>query len=303
MAPKNKKMFCQWLEKIRAMLESADKSAANELPNSFRYLKYWADKLRVEQPKDFATIEKEYVKTSCEVGEKIHVDNLEFLKSARKHGKGTKSRFTKILQYVYHYGNYNHDCFIEGGQEAQAKRILSSFWDSFGKEIMDNKDMLSAFQVDALLSLAKQSKNVGVEICPEWLEYLEDAIRPLDPFLIDQVKNQIETAEENLLKEETIAALILADQALELFIRELCVRFDCEEDTLSKRGLPFLKWGFTDYVNFLSKNKKLNQYEKATLYRIHQWRNSSHHLGLEPSVRIVRNVINEISDFLEAHSY
>ena len=32
------------------------------------------------------------------------------------------------------------------------------------------------------------------------------------------------------------AALDLADQALELFLRDLCTRFGCDESTLNKKG-------------------------------------------------------------------
>ena len=48
--------------------------------------------------------------------------------------------------------------------------------------------------------------------------------------------------------------------------------------------------------------KEFFQYEKNRLYRVHQWRNSSHHLGLEISIRLVRTVINEIKDFFEEPS-
>jgi hypothetical protein len=300
---KNRKKFDEWLQKVRSILKSADKSSLNELPTDFKFLRYWGEKLKIEDPKDFATTEKAYMSLACEVGDALNSDYLSFLKKAEKHAKGTKARLVEILRYVYYYSNYAHDCFIEGGQENQAKKILKPFWRAYGNEIIENKELLHDFQIDSVLRLVKQSRDVGIEIKNEWVSVLEDMIRLPDPLLLAQCKNQLKNAEENLAQEETIAAIVLADQALELLLRDLCTRFGCDNDTLNKKGEPFRKWGFADYIIFLSKKREINKYEKANFFRFHEWRNSAYHHGLEPSVRLVRNVIDEIARFIEEHSY
>jgi hypothetical protein len=264
-------------------------------------LKYWAEKLKSAEPTDFAFIEKDYMNSAGAVGNALYETNLEYLKKADKHAIGTKARIIDLLKFVYHYSNYTHDCFIEAGQEVQAKKNLKPFWASYGNEIIDHLDMLDDFQIYSVLRLLKQSQAIGLRIKEDWVSTLENMIRPPDPMLISKVKDQLKAAEENLAGEETIAALVLADQALELMLRDLCTRFGCDDNTLNKEEEPFRQWGFTDYITFLSSNKEINQYEKANFFSIHDWRNSAHHIGLEPSVRSVRTVIDEIERFLEEH--
>lgn len=303
LSSRNRAKFDQWLEKILTLLKSAGKTAIDELPSDFKYLKYWAEKLKIEKPSEFALVEKAYTRAASAVGNASYADNLSYLEKARSHGKGTKARITELLRFAYHYSNYTYDCFIEAGQERQARKVLKLFWKSNGKEIVDNVDMLDIFQVESVLRLARQSRNVGVQIPNEWILTLEDRIRPADPLILAQVKSQLENAEKNLAQEETIAALVLADQALELFLRDLCTRLGCDDNTHSNKGDPFDHWGFTQYITFLSANGEIDQHMRADFFRFHEWRNCAQHKGLEPSVRSVQMAIDEIRIFLEEHSY
>jgi hypothetical protein len=303
LSSRNKAKFDEWLKKILTLLKSANKAAIDELPSDFKYLKHWAEKLKIGESSEFALVEKEYMSAASAVGNASYADNLSYLERARRHGKGTKARIKELLRFVYYYSNYTHDCFIEAGRDNQARKALKLFWKSNGREIIDNVHMLDNFQVDSLLRLARQSRNVGVQIPNEWILTLEDRIQPTDPLILAQVKLQLENAEENLAQEETIVALVLADQALELFLRDLCTRLGCDDSTHSNKGDPFGHWGFTQYINFLSSNGEIDQYMRADFFRFHEWRNCAQHKGLEPSSRSVRMVIDEIKGFFDEHSY
>lgn len=303
MQSRAQRKFDEWFQKVRSTLEHRDDASLRELPVDCRFLRYWADKMKSEEPENFTRIEKTYMKLIGQVGLRLQNDYMNFLARAQKHGEGTNARLVEILRYVYYYGNYAHECFIEGGEEKHAREILQSFWDSYCHEIMKFRDRLEDFQIDSVLRLAKQSVDIGVKIDKQWISTLEDMIRLPDPLLLAQCKNQLKNAEENLNQEETIMALVLADQSLELFLRDLCTRFGCDEDSLSKKGEPFSKWGFTEYLTFLSKREEINRYEKGNFFRFHDWRNSAFHLGLEPSARLVRMVIDEITKFINEHSY
>jgi hypothetical protein len=296
----NLKKYKQWLEKTKTTLNDSTKESLG-LPDIFKWLRYWANKLKVDEPDDFKLIEKEYKKVAFEVAKRLYSENKNYLIEAQKHGKMTNARLVKILRFVYHYGRYTHDCFIEGEQQGEAKMTLQNFWAIYGEEIIENKQTLSNFEIESILRLLRQSKKIGVTINSEWEEEFEDMVRSIDPFLIDQAKNQLEVAEANLKREETLAGLIIADQALELLLSELCTRYGCEDETKNKKGNPFQQWGFSDYVNYLSQHKEIDSIEKGTLFRFHQWRNSAHHSGLEPSARLVHNVIEEIRRFIEEH--
>jgi hypothetical protein len=303
MVSRSRSKFDEWLLKINKSLQSHRKSSLSKLASDFKYFKYWAEKLKSEAPKDFVAIEKEYMRTAGRTGNALHLANSNYLKNADKHGKGTKVRIAELLKFAYHYGNYTHDCFIEAGQERDAKKNLKLFWDAYGQELIDYVTLLDGFQIDSVLRLARQSQTVGLRISKEWLLTLESLIRSPDKLLIDQINNQLETAEKNLGDEETITAINTADQALELFLRDLCSRFGCDESTTNKRGTQFRKWGFNDYVTYLSAKGEINDFERGNFLRFHDWRNSAQHIGMEPSVRSVRIVVDEIKRFVEEHSY
>lgn len=227
-------------------------------------LHYWASKLSQEEPSSLAKVEKEYINLNGEAAQKLHSDYLHFLANAQKHKKGTKIRLNEILRYTYYYSNYAHQCFIEGKKEKQAKEILKSFWKSHGEEILKHAER-EDYRINWVLRLAKQSQDVGVNLKNQWISRLEAMVKPPDPILRMQSKNKLKMAEQNLNQEETTTALILADQSLELLLKDLCIRFGCESSTFNDKGKPFGKWGVTEYLSFLDKAGAINDYEKKLL--------------------------------------
>lgn len=111
----------------------------------------------------------------------------------------------------------------------------------------------------------------------------------------------IKNAREALEREENIVAMILADQALEGLLRDLCIKHGCDDQSYlkGKNGSkkPFLQWNFTDYMKYLIDKDLLTHQEKINFYKFHKWRNLAQHHDLEPSTKTVDTVINTIEDF------
>jgi len=161
LSSKTRKRFEELFEKVSSHLKNKDETSLNELPSDCRLLRYWTEKLRKEEPQTFLQIKKEYMLLNSQVGQKLHDDYLKYLARAKKHRKGTKVRLKEILRYVYYYGNYVHECLLEGGAGDSAKKILRNFWDVFGKELMKYRDIL-----DDLLFCARAG--IGKTELGEW---------------------------------------------------------------------------------------------------------------------------------------
>lgn len=292
-------MFKKWMQKIRLLLKTKDKSALNRLPEACRWLRYWGTKLREEEPSNYAKVERIEKDLLSKAGDALQSSYLSYLKKAQTHRKGTKVRLTEILRYVYHYGNYVHSCFIAGEKEDKARETLGSFWKDYLNEITDYVESLNDDQIRWLLRLIKQSREVGVKIQNQLVSKLEAITKqPSNRILLEQSENQLKEAEENLDKNETITALILADQSLELFLKDLCMRWGCERDTRRDSRKPFHKWGVIEYLRYLDEIGEIDEIEKNNLQNFHEWRNCAQHKGLEPSARSVRRVIDEITEFM-----
>ena len=86
------------------------------------------------------------------------------------------------------------------------------------------------------------------------------------------------------LSKDTAQSLILADQALEYFLRDCCAFLGTTENTviISRDGKQkeFNRWGFTEYMTFLDDHKFLTQEEKSNFFMFHNWRNSVQHIWL-----------------------
>lgn len=301
--PKAQEKFKEWTQKVRASLKTKSQSALNRLPEECKWLRYWGKKLRDEEPTSYVEAERIEMDLLSEAADALHNSYLSYLKKAQRHKKGTKVRLTEILRYVYYYGNYVHSCFIEGGKEDKAKKILRSFWKIHAKEVVEYMKNLDDHQIMWLLRLAKQSRDVGAKIEDQWISALEAAIRrPPNPILLERCKNQLQEAEDNLNRNETTTALILADQSLELFLKDLCMRWGCESDVCTDSGKPFGMWGVTDYLRYLDEIGEIDENDKRNFYDFHEWRNCAQHKGLEPSARSVRRVIDEITEFMRKHS-
>jgi len=302
LSSKAQKKFEEWSQKVRLLLKNKDESALNRLPMDCRWLQYWGRKLREQEPSDYLKVEKIEMDLLSESANALHSSYLSFLKKAQRHKKGTKIRLVEILRYAYYYGNYAHAFFIAGGKEEKAKKILSSFWRSYLDEIVEYKELLEDYQIMWILRLAKHSRDLGIKLEDRLFSKLEAEIkRPPDPILLKQCKNQLKKAEDRLNQNETITALILADQSLELFLKDLCIIFGCENDTRSDSGKPFVRWGVTEYLRFLDEIGEINENEKRNFFSFHEWRNCAQHKGLEPSARSIRMVIDEITKFIDEH--
>jgi len=298
-----RRKFDEWAKRVRASLRNKSKTALNRLPEECRWLRYWGAKLRDEEPSSYREIEKIEMDLLNKSAKALYKDYLGYLEKAKKHGRGTKIRLTEISRFAYYYGNYVHSCFIAAGRKDTARKVLESFWKTQINEIIEYADGLEENQVQWILRIAKQSRDVGLKIDQQWISKLEALIvQPSDPLLLEQCKAQLGKAGESLTQENTIAALILADQSLEIFLKGLCIRFGCREDSRSDRGKSFGKWGLMDYLHFLDEIGELAEIDKRNFYDFHEWRNCAQHKGLEPSVRIVKKVIEEIKKFVEEHS-
>lgn len=126
----------------------------------------------------------------------------------------------------------------------------------------------------------------------------------MSSFTTDECSLALQTAKDRLDDDDPSAALILIDRALELFLRESCVLAGCTENTVlynhADRPKPFLKWSFTDYVHFLDSKSLITKIAKSDLFLFHGWRNSTEHVGIEPSARQVLKVFTTVEAYFDA---
>lgn len=283
-------------------LDIGDQAAIGRLPDECRWLQYWGNRIRHEDMVYYLQIERTEMRLLGRAAELMYRDYLSDLKKAREHKLGTKKRLTKILGCAYYFSNYVHPYLVAGGKEQKTKEALDSFWKGHLNEIMENLDILDGFQLQSILRLFGQSRDFGLEFEKEVVSKLESATSRLgNPVLLLQTEEQLKTAEHKLSEGETITALVLADQSLELFLKDLCLRLGCRDDTQNEKGRFFNKWGLTEYLDFLDKAGEIDENEKTNFYSFHEWRNCAQHKGLEPSLRITKLVIDEITKFINGH--
>ncbi len=123
----------------------------------------------------------------------------------------------------------------------------------------------------------------------------------MNSFTTDECLLALQTAKDRLEDNDPSAALILIDRALELFLKESCVLEGCTENTVLHdrvaKPKPFLKWSFTDYVHFLDSKSLITKTAKSDLFLFHGWRNSTEHVGIEPSPRQVLKVFTNVEAY------
>ena len=294
---KPEKKFKEWADKIQDILATKSESKLDSLPEKCRWLRYWGNKLREDNSCNYKEFERIETKLLGKVAYILNNHYSTYLKKAENHRKGTKVRLNEILRYVYRYGYYVHSCFITAGKKSKTKKILQSFWNIYEKELSSYLNKLDDSQIEWLSRLIKQSQSMGIEIGDEITSNLME-LKPPDAFLVEKCKNQLKEAEKNLVKHETITALILADQTLELFLKDFCIRWECDYYVTNVRGKSFIKWGIPDYVRYLWDIGEIEEKYKVDFYLFHEWRNCAQHKGLEPSERIVRHVIDKIAYFI-----
>jgi len=114
-----------------------------------------------------------------------------------------------------------------------------------------------------------------------------------DP-LIKQSEEILQQSRNMNKKGQSLQALILADQALETFLRACCLRLGCTDETtltVSKdKEKNFKTWGMTEYLKWLGEKKSLGKKEKSDFFTFHNWRNQAQHSGLIPSPTQVSEV-------------
>lgn len=197
MSSKEQRKFYEWVEKIRLVLETDDESTLNALPQKIRWLQYWGEKLRKKEQRTYEKVKKIEIGLKIECGERLHSNFLSYLKKAQKHKEGTKVRLTEIIRYAYHYSNYAHSCFIDGQREDQAKEILNAFWRAYLDEMAKYRKLLEDYQIDWILQLAKQSRDVGLELDEQQLSKLHARANKLEViFTFFNMKEMVQMAQE-----------------------------------------------------------------------------------------------------------
>jgi oligoendopeptidase F len=80
LSSKTHKRFEEWFKKVNSKLEKNDRSSLNELPSDCKYLKYWAEKLRKEEPEIFSQKENAWMHLHSQVGQRLAEDFQKYLK-------------------------------------------------------------------------------------------------------------------------------------------------------------------------------------------------------------------------------
>jgi predicted transcriptional regulator len=60
---------------------------------------------------------------------------------------------------------------------------------------------------------------------------------------------------------------------------------------------PFSKWSFSQYMKFLDSKSLLTKRQKSYFFKVHEWRNSAQHSGMEPK----KELVEEALKMLEPH--
>ena len=107
----------------------------------------------------------------------------------------------------------------------------------------------------------------------------------------------LQTAETALEKDDTNGAIQLADQSLELAMKDSCMVAGCNENS-TRDGKPFEKWSFTDYVLSLSESNQLSRERKASFFQIHSWRNPSQHGGMSIHPKQAKQVVDTVKSYV-----
>jgi len=122
------------------------------------------------------------------------------------------------------------------------------------------------------------------------------------PLLADSV-NALQSARSLLGKCKTSESLILADNALEKFLRYYCVRLGCVEGTVINVGTKerkFDSWGVVECMKWLETKNVFTEDEKRAFYKYHSWRNVVQHGELfAPERSVVRQIIEDVKNYIE----
>jgi predicted transcriptional regulator len=113
-----------------------------------------------------------------------------------------------------------------------------------------------------------------------------------------KMEKKLTEAKMQLRKNETGSALILLDQALELCLRDECVKHGATTET--KIGQKqFSYWGIPDYLKFLDSKSLLTRKQKSFFFKVHDWRNKVQHSGLEPKREQIEEALRRLEPFIK----
>jgi predicted transcriptional regulator len=112
------------------------------------------------------------------------------------------------------------------------------------------------------------------------------------------VKKKLREAKEQLRKNETGNALILLDQALEMCLRDECLKHGATTEA-KIGGKEFSNWSITDYLRYLDSKSLLIREQKSYFFKVHDWRNKVQHSGLEPKREQVEEALKILEPFVK----
>lgn len=116
--------------------------------------------------------------------------------------------------------------------------------------------------------------------------------------MMDRVKARLSEAKSRLKKNDNAAAFRLAYEALDMFLRELCFKWGARLDPKEEKG-AVSKWGFAECVDFLKSHSIITKTQGSALFRINNLRVSVVHYGKDPNATESREVIREITRFIQ----
>lgn len=160
--------FNEWAEKVESLLGKTAEDSEAYLPAASQWLMFRAKKIRDKKTEYYKTIVDRYVRLSKESAKKQSAKLLKDLDKAKKHKLGTRVRIDRILSFTYHFAHYAYPNFIEGNAQDELRKILSSFWNEYLREIVEYRELINDRQISWLTELAELSEEVGIR--PDTLE-------------------------------------------------------------------------------------------------------------------------------------
>ncbi len=300
----NLQKFESWVSKANSTIsECAEKGSSSTrcavLRDAAKYVKYWGMKIQTENSELFrekvSKSEKQALEQSADCIIKYYKECAGLAREKRK--LGSKGRVDELFKLAYYAESSAIPFWVRSGNLEKVRAILHEIVSDVAPEIPVNSER---FRIRTIARLLDYATRVGESVPTSLKERF--AIGADDQSIVRQeCSNIIRRATDALATQDTISALILSDQALELFLRFLCRVSGCSDDTISKTGSrrQFPKWGFVEYMIFLEDKEIFTPEQKSDFLTYHDWRNKVQHLGIEPSARQTTKVISNIQDFME----
>jgi hypothetical protein len=167
LAPKDDiDIFNEWAEKVESLLKKYDENSLAYLPTASQWLRYRAKKIQTKNPEKYNIIMDRFVSLSKESAMKQSANLFRDLDQAKKHKLGTHIRVNIIVPFAYHFAHYAYPNFIDGNAKDELRKLLSSFWSEYLREIVEHRNFLSDEKILWLIHLAELSEEVGCKPDP-----------------------------------------------------------------------------------------------------------------------------------------